>query len=115
MFIHGKSGRPAFLISQDETGVTYDDGGKRHCIPSHEFFAAYREATADDLAAAKPPAKPKAAKAEKPAAKPKAARAARKPKGGDSAPAAQSQPMQQPQASTAAPGAPAATVRVEAI
>lgn len=119
MYINRQTKRAAWLLSQDGDGVTYsDESDRRHSCSAFEFFDAHREATADELESARSPAK--AAKGAKAAAAPakakgKPARAARKPKGGDSAPPSQSQPMQQPQASTAAPGAPTPTVRVEPI
>lgn len=69
MYVNKETGRLAQLTAQDETGVTYTDADGEHCAPSHLFFTAHREATADEMPAPADPAADPAA-AEKPAAKP---------------------------------------------
>jgi len=69
MYVNKANGLLAKLASQDERGVIFTVDGAEHCVPSHEFFTAYREATADEMPAPADPAADPAA-AEKPAAKP---------------------------------------------
>lgn len=76
MFINNKTDRPAWLVSQD-LDVTYsldaDKAHPHHTMPAGAFFAAHREATADEIEEHTPRAAAPAPKPKEPAVpKPKA-------------------------------------------
>lgn len=120
MFINLKTDRPAWLVSQD-LDVTYsgaaDRGHPHHTIPAGAFFAAHREATADEIeehtprAVATPPKPKREPAAPKPKA-PKIKAPAPKAKGGKGGvrkvPAKRSSPARAkpPAAARAAPPPP---------
>jgi len=53
MFVHKETGAEVRLAAQDERGVCHfnDERGAAQTLPSHEFFAAYREPKPAELAA----------------------------------------------------------------
>lgn len=88
MFIALKSGKPAWLISHDDDVVfseAADLARPHHTVPSHEFFLAYREATAAELEEFTPKRREAAAtlpRLKAPATKPTAPRKPSKAAGG---------------------------------
>jgi len=59
MHVHNETGEAVELLAQDAAGNCTFRNAARHkvTVPSHVFFASYREPTADEL---KKPAKPPA-------------------------------------------------------
>jgi site-specific recombinase XerD len=60
MFVHRQTGKLAHVTAQDAESVVHyeDEDGKELTAPSHEFFAAHREATEDDAKKHKGKGKP---------------------------------------------------------
>lgn len=84
MFVHLKTGKPAWLISHDAQ-VVYslgapDDDKPHHTVDSFDFFATHREATGAEISEFSHPDKPRQL-ASHAAPKPLAARKAHKAPG----------------------------------